>query len=80
MIELPVGGRLALEQLKAAKPDGRTLIFTPNTVLTAAPWLYEVRYDPFKDFEPVAHVASFSYVFVVNPGVGFDSRRTDEPA
>jgi tripartite-type tricarboxylate transporter receptor subunit TctC len=63
------GGRLALEQLKSAKPDGRTLIFTPNTVLTAAPWLYEVRYDPFKDFEPVAHVASFSYVFVVNPGV-----------
>jgi len=63
------GGRIALEQLKAAPRDGRTLIFTPNTPLTAAPWLYELRYDPVKDFQPIAQVASFGYVFVVNPTV-----------
>jgi tripartite-type tricarboxylate transporter receptor subunit TctC len=67
------GGRIALEQLKLAKPDGRTLIFTPLTPLTAAPWLYTVDYDAAKDFEPVAHVANFKYVFVVNENVKADS-------
>jgi tripartite-type tricarboxylate transporter receptor subunit TctC len=63
------GGRIALDLLRTAKADGRTLIFTPSTPLTAAPWLYNVDYDPMKDFEPVAHVARFEYVFVVGPGV-----------
>ncbi len=63
------GGRIALDVLKAAPADGRTLIFTPLTPLTAAPWLYGVRYDPFKDFTPIAHVANFRYVFVVHPSV-----------
>jgi tripartite-type tricarboxylate transporter receptor subunit TctC len=59
-------GRIALEQLKAAKPDGKTLGLTSLTPLTAHPWLYsKLNYDPFKDFEPVAHVANFKYVFAV---------------
>lgn len=63
------GGRIALEVLKAAPPDGRTLIFTPLSPLTSAPWLYGVRYDPVNDFTPIAHVANFKYVFVVHPSV-----------
>jgi tripartite-type tricarboxylate transporter receptor subunit TctC len=63
------GGRIAMDLLKAAPPDGKTLIFTPLSPLTAAPWLYEVKYDPVKDFTPVAHVANFKYVFVVHPSV-----------
>ena len=63
-------GRIALEQLKAAKPDGKTLGLTALTVLTAHPWLYsKLNYDPFKDFEPVAHVANYKYVFVVTPDI-----------
>lgn len=63
------GGRIAMDMLKAAAPDGKTLIFTPLSPLTAAPWLYDVKYDPVKDFTPVAHVANFKYVFVVHPSV-----------
>ena len=63
------GGRLALEQLKAAPADGRTLIFTPLTPLTAAPWLYPVKYDAAADFQPITHIANFKYVFAVGPQV-----------
>ena len=60
------GGRIALEQLKAAKPDGRTLVLSSLTPLTAYPWLYaKLNYDAFADFEPVAHVATFKYVFAL---------------
>jgi len=60
------GGRIAMEQLKAAKPDGKTLNLTSLTPLTAYPWLYsKLNYDAFNDFEPVAHVATFKYVFAV---------------
>jgi tripartite-type tricarboxylate transporter receptor subunit TctC len=63
------GGRIAMDMLKAAPADGKTLIFTPLSPLTAAPWLYDVKYDPVKDFTPVAHVANFKYVLVVHPSV-----------
>lgn len=63
------GGRIAMDMLKTAPPNGSTLIFTPLTPLTAAPWLYEVRYDPFQDFTPIAHVANFRYVYVAHPSV-----------
>ncbi len=64
------GGRIALEQLKAAKPDGKTILLTSLTPLTAYPWLYtKLGYDAFSDFEPVAHVATFRYVFVVTMDV-----------
>ncbi|MSQ50279.1 MAG: hypothetical protein EXR28_00175 [Betaproteobacteria bacterium] len=60
-------GRIALEQLKAAKPDGKTINLTSLTPLTAFPWLYaKLNYDAFNDFEPVAHVAQFKYVFAVS--------------
>jgi tripartite-type tricarboxylate transporter receptor subunit TctC len=61
------GGRIVMEQLKAAKPDGRTFLLTSLTPLTAFPWIYtKLNYDPFTDFEPVAHVAAFKYVFAVS--------------
>ncbi len=60
------GGRIELEQLKAAKPDGKTIGLTALTAMTAYPWLYaKLSYDPFRDFEPVAHVANYKYIFAV---------------
>jgi tripartite-type tricarboxylate transporter receptor subunit TctC len=64
------GGRIAMDELKLAKPDGHTLVLTPPSPLTSAPWLYkDLRYDPFKDFEPVAEVAEFKYVLAVGPQI-----------
>jgi tripartite-type tricarboxylate transporter receptor subunit TctC len=64
------GGRIAMEAAKAGSPDGKTLIITSSTPLTVFPWLYKkLNYDPFNDFEPVAHVVGFKYAFVVNAEV-----------
>ncbi|MCM5678516.1 tripartite tricarboxylate transporter substrate-binding protein [Schlegelella sp. S2-27] len=55
------GGRIANEQVKIAPADGRTLLMTPVASMSIYPHSYagQLRYDPFKDFVPVAHLANF---------------------
>lgn len=48
------GGAAAAMSVKAAVPDGRTLLVYPGTQLVALPQLQPVSYDPLKDFEPVS--------------------------
>jgi tripartite-type tricarboxylate transporter receptor subunit TctC len=64
------GGRLVMEQLKAAPADGTTLVMTPLVTVVTAPHVYkELRYDAFADFAPVAHTANFLFAFAVGPEV-----------
>lgn len=62
------GGRIANELVKAAPPDGSTILMTPIATMGIFPHSYagQLRYDPFKDFAPVAHLANFH----VGLGVG----------
>lgn len=55
------GGRIANELVKAAPADGNTLLMTPVATMSIFPHSYagELRYDAFKDFAPVAHLANF---------------------
>ncbi|MBQ0929580.1 tripartite tricarboxylate transporter substrate-binding protein [Ideonella alba] len=55
------GGRIANEAVKAAAPDGLTLLMTPVATMSIFPHSYagQLRYDPFKDFVPVAHLSNF---------------------
>jgi tripartite-type tricarboxylate transporter receptor subunit TctC len=55
------GGRIANELVKAAPADGRTLLMTPVATMAIFPHSYagQLRYDPFKDFAPVAHLSNF---------------------
>jgi tripartite-type tricarboxylate transporter receptor subunit TctC len=55
------GGRIANELVKAAPPDGATLLLTPSATMAIFPHSYagRLRYDPFRDFTPVAHLCSF---------------------
>ncbi len=55
------GGRIANELVKAAPPDGSTLLMTPVATMGIFPHSYagQLRYDPFKDFAPVAHLSNF---------------------
>ncbi len=55
------GGRIANELVKAAPADGRTILMTPIASMGIFPHSYagKLRYDPFTDFVPVAHLANF---------------------
>lgn len=62
-------GIVANLAVKAAAPDGNTLMMTPLANMVAFPHSYaKLDYDPFKDYVPVAHVAAFQIAF----GVGAD--------
>jgi len=61
-------GRIAVEALRSAAPDGNTLLFAPIAVPVIVPLVFrDVRYDPAKDLVPVAQVARFEYGLAVAP-------------
>jgi tripartite-type tricarboxylate transporter receptor subunit TctC len=61
-------GIVGTESVKNAPPDGSTILLTPLAPMVAFPHSHgsAVRYDPFKDFAPVAHVCDFQLAMVVN--------------
>ena len=65
------GGRIAAEDLKAAAPDGRTMMLAPVAVTAIFPTSFgHLRYDAFTDFAPVAHLANFQIGFGVSAKLG----------
>jgi tripartite-type tricarboxylate transporter receptor subunit TctC len=63
-------GMIANTTVKAAAPDGNTLLITPLANMVFFPHSYaHLDYDPFKDYVPVAHLASFPLAFGVGAGV-----------
>ena len=62
------GGRIAAEQVKAAAPDGRTLMLAPVANIGIYPHTVErLRYDPFRDFAPIALAGSFDIGIATGP-------------
>jgi tripartite-type tricarboxylate transporter receptor subunit TctC len=69
------GGTIGADFVAKSAPDGYTLLFTGTPHVISA-WIYKkLPYDPLKDFEPVALVASGPYVLVVNPQLPVHSVR-----
>lgn len=63
------GGRVALNEIKKAAPDGQTLVLTPSGALVIQPWIYSnLGYDPTKDFTPVSRVVTFDFAVTAGPG------------
>jgi tripartite-type tricarboxylate transporter receptor subunit TctC len=62
------GGIVGTEAAKNAAPDGGTLLLTPLAPMVAFPHSHgaTLRYDPFRDFEPVAHLCNFQIALVIN--------------
>lgn len=64
------GGRLACEFVKAAPPDGKTLLLTPLGTLSIYPHVYpSLRYDPMRDFAPVTTASMMTHALAVGPMV-----------
>lgn len=60
-------GRLAVDAVKAAEPDGTTMLMTPASVMTLQPHIFprEVRYDALTDLIPVSTVCTFPFALSV---------------
>lgn len=62
-------GAIASEYVAKAAPDGYTLMLGYIATHAMNPALQKLRYDPVKDFEPVAMIGSSPVLMVVNPSV-----------
>lgn len=62
------GGRIALAAVKAAKPDGQTVIVLPSGPMVLFPHVYKkLEYDAIKDFTPISLIAHFQFGVVSGP-------------
>jgi len=60
--------RIAVDTVKAAEPDGATLLMTPDFALTVYPHSFrKLSYDPLKDLVPVAPVALAGIALCAGP-------------
>ncbi len=67
-------GRLGIQAVKAAAPDGDTLLITTGPTMWLMALVHKAPgYDPFQDFEPVAQVAEFEFCIAVASNTGITS-------
>ena len=72
IVENRVGasGRSGVEAVKNAPPDGTTLLFTPDFLMTVYPHSFRrLSYDPLGDFAPIALVARSALGVAAGPGL-----------
>lgn len=63
-------GRTGVEAVKKAAPDGNTLLFTPDFLMTVYPHSFRrLSYDPLKDFVPIAMVARSALGLAAGPAL-----------
>lgn len=61
-------GRIALGQVKTAKPDGQTVIVLPSGPMVLFPHVYKkLDYDAVRDFTPISQIAMFQLGVVSGP-------------
>ncbi len=63
-------GRLGVQAVKNAEPDGKTILLTPVAPMSVYQHVYKaLLYDPIADFTPLSHVATFDFALAVGPQV-----------
>lgn len=67
------GGTIAATNAARFAADGYSLFFASITQISLAPFLYRIRYDPIKDFQPIANVGGNPLVLTVPANSPFQS-------
>ena len=61
-------GRIALQAVKSAAPDGQTVIILPSGPMVLFPHVYKnLGYDAVKDFTPISLISRFQFGIVSGP-------------
>ena len=62
-------GRIGIEAMAKAAPDGYTLLFSGGAVALIPALRKNVAWDPLRNIQPVAELGTIPYVIAVNPNV-----------
>jgi len=69
-------GQIAAELVARSPADGYTLFMTTNTTHGANPHLFkQLRYDPIRDFVPIARLGTLPFMLVVTPSLPVKTTR-----
>ena len=64
------GGRIGVQAVKNAAPDGSTLLMVPIAPVAVYQLVYKnLEYDPFTDLAPIAQLGTFDFGIAVGPKV-----------
>lgn len=63
------GGRLAIDAVRQAAPDGRTYLVCPSGMFTVYPHIYPRLNYGLDDVTPVGTVCNFDYAWAIGPAV-----------
>jgi len=67
-------GRIGVQAVKAAAPDGNTLLLTPIAPMSVFQHVYpNLGYDPINDFRPITQIGTFDLAVAVGPAVAAKS-------
>lgn len=69
------GGRIAVDHVRRAAPDGMTILQIPSSPMALYPNTYrKLSYDPIADFVPVTTTVTYAFVLTAGPGTPAEVR------
>lgn len=64
------GGRIAVEYVRRAAPDGLTILQIPSSPMVLYPHIYKkLNYDALADFIPITSTVTYAFSFTAGPGL-----------
>ena len=63
-------GRIGVNAVKNAAPDGLTILYTPFAAVTIYPFTFrQLDYDPFTELQPLSQIVKYDFALAVGPDI-----------